>query len=234
MKNKLVMDIKSIAYIIDGNRRWAVARGLNKIEGHQYGAENILKTISWSKELGIENISFYIFSLENWKRSKFEVNAFMLLFEKMFSDDLNKLLRAKVAVKFIGDISKIPKRLHKILYKVENETKHFKTKVFFALSYGGQDEIIHGCREASKNMNKKQLSKITKKQFENFLWTKDIPDPDLVIRTGGRKRLSNFFLWKISYSEIYFIDTMWPAFSKKILNRIVKHYIDKVEINKGI
>ncbi|MGB0925202.1 MAG: polyprenyl diphosphate synthase [Minisyncoccia bacterium] len=228
------MNIQSIAYIIDGNRRWAVQNGLPKTAGHEYGVEKMMQTITWSQEMNIKHISFYIFSMENWKRSATEINAFMKLFEKMLTKHVDRILDAQAAIRFVGNISKIPKRLHKQMRQIEHDTKHFPTKVYFALSYGGKDEIVHAVRDASQTMTKKQLQTITEKQFEKFLWTSDIPDPELVIRTGGRKRLSNFFLWKTTYSELFFLNSMWPDFSRATLKRVIKKYTDKTQINKGV
>lgn len=172
--------------------------------------------------------------MENWKRSTLEINAFMTLFEKMITRDAGKIMQAQVAIHFIGNISKIPKRLHAQMHQMELDTKHFPTKVYFALSYGGKDEILNACRTASQNMTKTELKNITEQQFEKFLWTADIPDPEIVIRTGGRKRLSNFFMWKTTYSEIFFLDILWPDFSKRTLKRVIKNYMEKIQVNKGI
>ena len=225
--------IKSIAIIIDGNRRWAVKNGLKKTEGHEYGLKKINKTISWIKEEGVENMTFYVFSTENWNRSKNEVNILMILFEKVFTEKIEEFINMEVSVKFVGSINKFSKKLQKIIKDTEEKTKHFKTKVFFAASYGGRAEIVDAVKNAGKDLTKKELEKMTEKKFESFLWTADIPDPEIIIRTGGNRRLSNFLLWKGAYSEIYFLNTLWPDFSKKLLGKILEHYYKKVKINKG-
>lgn len=225
--------IKSIAFIIDGNRRWAVKKGLKKTDGHEYGFKKIMQTISWGKESGIDNMTFYVFSTENWNREKNEVKILLSLMEKVFEKKSNETEEKKVSVKFIGSLEKFPKKLQKIMQEVEEKTKHFKTKVFFATSYGGRAEIVEAVKSIGKNLNKKELEKMTEKKFESFLWTADIPDPEIIIRTGGNRRLSNFLLWKGAYSEIYFLNTLWPDFSKKLLGKILEHYYKKVKINKG-
>ena len=207
--------INSIAVCADGNRRWAVKNRKQKVDGHACGAKNILNFIDWAKEEKIQFVTFYIFSTENWNRTKFEIKILMDLFCNIFEKRWKEIEEKNVEINFIGEREKIPKKIKLILEKIEKENKKRKNekrmKAFFALSYGGRLEIV----EAIKKIPKKEINELTEKKFENFLWSNEIPDPEIVIRTGGHKRLSNFLLWKSAYSELFFINKLWPEFSKK-------------------
>ncbi len=227
------INVKSVGIIIDGNRRWAVESGLGKLEGHKNGLNTVLECIGWAKELEIENVTFYTFSMENWKRTKIEVKALMMLFEDMFISKVDRILEKKVAVKFVGSLEKFPKKLHKKMLELEEKTAKYKTKIFFAISYGGRDEIIQGIKRVSEDLTKKEIKKLTEKKFQKYLQSVEIPEPEIIIRTGGDKRLSNFLLWKSAYSELFFIDTLWPDFSKKEFENILETYKKKVRVNKG-
>jgi len=227
------INVKSVGIIIDGNRRWAVENGLGKLEGHKNGSNTVLECIGWAKELEIENVTFYTFSMENWKRTKIEVKALMMLFEDMFISKVDRILEKKVAVKFVGSLEKFPKKLHKKMLELEEKTAKYKTKIFFAISYGGRDEIIQGIKRVSEDLTKKEIEKLTEKKFQKYLQSVEIPEPEIIIRTGGDKRLSNFLLWKSAYSELFFIDTLWPDFSKKEFENILETYKKKVRVNKG-
>lgn len=223
--------IKSIGILIDGNRRWAIKNNLKKTEGHEFGAKNVVKTIKWAKEERVENLTFYVFSSENWKRSKIELKALFTLFKKVFSSeffDIKSLAGAEF--KFIGDIEKFPKKLQNSMRQFEDDSKKTKTeiKVFLAVSYGGRPEII----EAIKKIPAKDVKNLTEEKFEKFLWSSEIIEPEIIIRTGGAKRLSNFLLWKSAYSEIFFVKKFWPDFTKKDFLNILEKY-QKVLINKG-
>ncbi len=200
--------VKSVGLILDGNRRWAVENGLGKLKGHSKGAENVLECIDWVKDFEIENVTFYAFSMENWNRTKIEVKTLLLLFEDMFFKQMDKILEKKVSVKFIGSLEKFPKKLQKKMLELEEKTKQHKTKVFFAVSYGGRDEILQAVKNISKKLTKFEIKKLTEEKFGEFLQSSEIPEPEIIIRTGGDKRLSNFLLWKSAYSELFFIDTL--------------------------
>jgi len=222
--------IKSIALIMDGNRRWAVENGMSKLDGHKYGAEKMLEVIDWVKENNIENLTVYAFSTENWNRTKIEVEVLMRLFENFFSEQLEKFIEKEVSVRFVGSKNRFSKKIQGIMEEVEEKTKDFKTNFFVAFSYGGRLEIV----EAAKKIIQSGLKAedLTEEEFEKYLWTDELPDPEIVVRTGGDHRISNFLLWKIAYSEFVFLDTKWPAFSKEEFQQILADY-EKVRINKG-
>lgn len=228
--------VKSIGIIIDGNRRWAVKNGMKKTEGHKYGLDNLLKTIDWAEELGIEEITFYIFSTENWKRTKTEVNALMALFEKTIKEQFARLGEKGVEIKFIGDLKMFPKKLQKLIAELEEKTKSTKKKnkikVFLAASYGGRNEIINGIKKLSRELSKKEIEKLTEKDFEKYLYSGVISDPEIIIRTGGDTRLSNFLMWKSAYSELIFLKKAWPDFRKSDLRKVLKKY-QEARLQKG-
>ena len=225
--------VSSVGLILDGNRRWAVKNGLGKLCGHKEGSKTVLKTIDWIKEMGIENVTFYAFSMENWKRSKLEVKTLMLLFEDVFIEQMDVILEKEVSVKFVGSLHKFSRKLQKKMTELEEQTKHYKTKVFFAVSYGGRDEIVQAVKNIGESLGQKEIAKMTEKKFEKYLQSTDVPEPEIIIRTGGDKRLSNFLLWKSAYSELFFIDTLWPDFSKRHLSAIVGKYKKITRVNKG-
>ncbi len=224
--------IKSVAIIMDGNRRWAVENGMSKIEGHKYGAEKISEVIDWVLEEDIKNIVLYAFSTENWNRSKIEIDAIMFLFEDFIKNKLNKIIEKKVSIKFIGKLDMFSKKLQILMSEVEEKSKGFETVLFMAMSYGGRVEIIEGIKRLSQEKTKEDIESLTEGEFERYLWTSELDDPEIIIRTGGDRRLSNFLLWKSSYSELIFTDTKWPAFSEREFKKILKDY-QKVKINKG-
>ena len=233
---KLKKKVKSLGIIIDGNRRWAVKKGLKKTDGHKYGLDNLLSTIEWARELGIEEVTFYIFSTENWKRKKIEVAALMTLFEKVIKDKLSVLADNGFEIKFIGDVKMFSKKLQKLIFELEKKSKvengEKKVKVFLAASYGGRNEIINGIKKLSRELTKKEIEKIDEVKFEKFLYSGVISDPEIIIRTGGDTRLSNFLMWKSTYSELIFLKKLWPDFRKKDLEKILKKY-QEARLQKG-
>lgn len=227
--------IKSVGIVLDGNRRWAVKNNLKKTEGHEFGAKKVVEAVKWAQEEGIEYLTFYIFSSENWKRSNIEVKALFSLFEKAFTSkfsDTDQIPEAEF--KFVGDLEKFPVKLQKSMKIFEEESRRGKNKikVFLAVSYGGRGEIIDAVKKIVQKLSEKEILKLNEEKFEKFLWTGDIQDPEIIIRTGGAKRLSNFLLWKSAYSEIFFIDKLWPDFTKKDFIKILERY-KSVLINKG-
>ncbi len=231
MKEK--QKVESIGFIVDGNRRWAVKNNLNKAEGHKEGSKVVFQTIDWAKDLEINNITFYVFSSENWKRTKEEIQNILSLFEHMFIKESGKILEKKVSIKFIGNLNKFPKFLEKKMLELEDKTKDYKTKVFFAISYGGKDEILQAVKDISQKLKSDEILELNEEKFEKYLQSANIPEPEIIIRTGGNKRLSNFLLWKSAYSELFFIDTLWPDFSKKKFEEILEKYKNSVKINRG-
>ena len=208
-----------VAIIMDGNGRWALNRRKSRNYGHQQGLRRIEKIVDYSIKEKISYLTLFTFSSENWKRPKTEVNFLFKLLENYFKKNLFKVIKNGIKVKIIGNKSKLASNLRKIIKLAENKTKkNKKISVQLALNYGSKYEIINSL----KNLIKKK-QKITTKNFEQNLYTAGFPDPDILIRTGGKKRLSNFLLWQMAYTEIFFIDKMWPDFNKndfkKILNK---------------
>ena len=208
-----------VAINMDGNGRWALNRRKSRNYGHQQGLRTIEKIVDYSIKKKISYLTLFTFSSENWKRPRKEVNFLFKLLENYFKKNLLKVIRNGIKVKIIGNRSKLASNLKKIIKLAENKTKkNKKISLQLALNYGSKDEIINSL----KNIIKKK-QKITTKNFEQNLYTAGFPDPDILIRTGGKKRLSNFLLWQMAYTEIFFIDKMWPDFNKsdfkKILNK---------------
>jgi len=210
-----------LGIIIDGNRRWAKERGLPALEGHRRGLERLKELIDWSKERGIKVLTLFVFSTENWKRSKVEVNYLMrLLGQALSKKNIQKIHQEGIKIRVIGQRERLPGSLQKTIKDVEELTKSNKGMVLnFALSYGGRAEIV----EAIKNVIKKKipLEKITEDMISQNLWTSDV---DLIIRTGKEQRISNFLIWQAAYSELYFCPKYWPEFSEKDLDRALQQY----------
>ena len=211
-----------VAIIMDGNGRWALQKGKSRNYGHQRGLRAIEKIVDYSIKKKISYLTLFTFSSENWKRPKKEVNFLFKLLENYFKKNLLKVIKSGIKVKIIGNRSKLASNLRKIIKLVENKTKkNKKILVQLALNYGSKQEIINSLKIVNK---KKQ--KVTIKNFEKTLYTSSFPDPDILIRTGGQRRLSNFLLWQIAYTEIFFVKKMWPDFNnndfQKILNKFKK------------
>lgn len=224
---KSAHSIKSIAFIIDGNRRWAKTRGLSTPQGHKQGLDNVVDSIDWCLAEGITTMTYYVFSTENWNRTKLEVEALMSLFEYMLTDRLEDIMMKGVRIRFAGQRSMFSKRLQFLMTDAEEKTKKQKKTVWLCASYGGRLEIVEAAKKLSGQKN------ITEKSFEKALWTAELPDPDLIVRTGGNFRLSNFLMWKSAYSELLFLKTQWPAFKQKDLKKAIEWYEDNIQVNHG-
>ena len=212
-----------IAIIMDGNGRWGLKKYNDRNKGHYYGLQNINKVIEHSIKLKIKYLTLYTFSTENWNRPKKEINYLFYLFKYFYKKNFNKLNRNNIRLKFIGDLINIPKDLKPIIKNIQEKTKKNNAiTVVFAFNYGAKLELIN----AFKNILKNKKNKINEESVSNNLYTKNIPDPDILIRTGGNKRLSNFLLWQLSYAELFFIDKNWPDFSFLDLKRIVNAFSD--------
>lgn len=219
---------RHIAIIMDGNGRWAKKRGLPKITGHQQGVKAIENTIEGALDLGIKILTLYAFSTENWKRPELEVKALMKLLETHLEKRNKEDLRKKgVRFRAIGKMSGMPESIQIKMRKIEEETKENKNLlVNLALNYGSRMEIIEATKSIATLVLEKKLKPgdITEDVFAKHLYTSDIPDPDMLIRTSGEMRLSNFLLWQISYAELYVTDVLWPDFGKKELETAVNEY----------
>ncbi|EIA24161.1 Undecaprenyl pyrophosphate synthase [Candidatus Arthromitus sp. SFB-3] len=195
-------------------------RNLSRTEGHKAGVENLEMLIDQCKDLNIKYITLYVFSTENWKRPAFEVNNLMLLLNKYLTERLDDLMQKNIRLNVIGDVSKLPKKTMKLIAFVINETKNNSKMVLtLAINYGARNEILRAVKnlaEDAKN-SKLDIDDIDEKLFSKYLYTYDIPDPDLLIRTSGEYRLSNFLLWQCAYTEFWYTDVFWPDFKKSDL-----------------
>lgn len=208
-----------IAIIMDGNGRWAKSKFLPASAGHKKGA-NVAKLITRScKKLGASYLTLFAFSSENWNRPKEEVSYLMDLLREYLRSDINELINEDIKIKFIGDRSKLESDIIELINSVEEKSKNNSFTLVLALSYGSRDEIRNAAFRMHESIISSNLESntLTPEYFDQFLYTKDIPDPDLLIRTSGEHRISNFLLWQIAYSEIIFTNTLWPDFSEKDL-----------------
>lgn len=213
-----------VAFIMDGNRRWAKKHNFPIIEGHKKGSEVIKKIIKSSINLNIKYLTFFSFSTENWKRNPNEINELKGLLNKYLDSEVDNFISNQIKFNVIGNLSKFENNIKEKIIKLEEKTKGFKKLVFtLALSYGSRNEIVEAV-EKIKIQNKK---KINEKLFNNHLMTKDLPDPDFVIRTSGEMRLSNFLLWQIAYSELYFTKTLWPDFNSYKYKLALNNFVNR-------
>ncbi len=209
-----------IGIILDGNRRWAKENGLPSFEGHRRGMDNAEPIIRAARDVGIKHMVVYAFSTENWNRTQEEVGHLMRIFEMMARERMKELAKEGVAVRFVGQRERLPKSLQEAMASAEaNSPADPAITLWICLSYGGRAEIIHAAQEVTR-----RGETITEESLAQHLWTAGMPDPDLIIRTGGARRLSNFLLWQCAYSELFFIETHWPAFSKDDLAHILDEY----------
>ena len=218
---------KHIAIIMDGNRRWAKSKGKPAGFGHKEGAKVLEKIVRYANKIGIEHITVYAFSTENWKRAKEEVSTLMALFQSYLDDYSKRADSENIKVKIIGNRKGLSAKMISSIEKCMERTKNNTGIVFnIALNYGGREELLNVTHRIAEDVKKGilQPEKITEKDIEKYLYTKGQPDPDLLIRTSGEKRLSNFLPWQLSYSEFLFIDKNWPDFTEEDLNYAIEEY----------
>jgi undecaprenyl diphosphate synthase len=234
---------KHIAIVMDGNRRWARDNGLTTKEGHKAGAKNLEDIAKFCNKLGIKYLTVYAFSTENWKRSKEEVAALMLILKAYLDSFARKGVTENIKIKIIGEKGNISKALQNSIDKVVEKTKNCTGLTLnIAFNYGGRAEITHAVKEISKKIknNNIQIEDINEELISNNLYTKDQPDPDLYIRTSGELRTSNFLPWQMVYTEFYFTDKHWPAFREEDLLKAINEYqnrnrrLGRINIMKGI
>jgi len=206
---------------MDGNRRWARERGLPTFEGHRKGLENTRMITRAVFDAGVETLYYYAFSTENWHRAPEEVSYLMTLFEQAIKNEFAEISKENIRVRFIGDLARLPTKLQQLAKELEEKTAgNTRGTLAIALSYGGRPEIVHAVNALIKGGHEA----VTETDIQNALWTKELPDPDLIIRTSGEKRLSNFLTWQSVYSELFFTNTYWPDFSKEELLKIFEEY----------
>ena len=216
-----------VAIIMDGNGRWARKRKLNRINGHNKGTETVRTIVRTAREIGISFLTLYAFSTENWDRPKMEVDALMKLLKRFLTSEKKEMLENNIQLKTIGETHRLPADVRQILEATMARTRENTGLVLnLALSYGGRSEILMAVKEIAAAVAKNELSvdDISANTIGQRLYTKDMPDPDMVIRTSGEMRISNFLLWQIAYSELFITDTLWPDFSGAEFLEIVKAY----------
>ena len=211
-----------IAIIMDGNGRWAKSRNENRIQGHINAKKSVRESIEFCVEKKIKYLTLFAFSTENWKRPKLEVQALMNLLNNVISDELNTLKNQNIKLKVIGDLSPLPKKTKESLELAINETSKNKGLcLILAINYSGKWDIFNATKKILETKQKLDLANFNEKVFEKNLSTYNIPDPELIIRTSGEERISNFYLWQAAYSELYFTDILWPDFNKNELNNAI-------------
>ena len=211
-----------IAIIMDGNGRWAKIRNENRIQGHIKAKKSVRESIEFCVEKKIKYLTLFAFSTENWKRPRLEVQALMNLLNNVISDELNTLKNQNIKLKVIGDLSPLPKKTKESLKLAINETSKNKGLcLILAINYSGKWDIFNATKKILETKQKLDLANFNEKVFEKNLSTYNIPDPELIIRTSGEERISNFYLWQAAYSELYFTDILWPDFNKNELNNAI-------------
>ncbi|MEG0962566.1 MAG: isoprenyl transferase [Lachnospiraceae bacterium] len=226
-----------IAIILDGNGRWAKQHGMPRNYGHTQGAKNVEVICREAWNLGIKYLTVYAFSTENWNRPKDEVNALMKLLRTYMKNCIKTAEKNHMRVRVIGDIKALDEDIQESIYELENFSQHQDGLNFqIAINYGGRDELLRGIKRLLKTYQEDCFlpEELTEQQFETYLDTAGIPDPDLVIRTSGEQRLSNYLLWQSAYSELYFTDVPWPDFSKEELVKAIQDYNSRTRRFGGV
>ena len=221
------MSIKHLAIIMDGNRRWALSRNLKSYEGHIKGANNLFNIIEAINKNEIDFLTVFVFSTENWKRSKTEISFLMDLLVKFLDDTIQKINSNDYKVRFIGNLVPFKKNIIKKINFIQDNTSNNKgITITIALNYGGRYDIINATNKILNTQPRLKL--IDEEKFKNFTFNNCIPDPDLLIRTGGEMRLSNFLLWDLAYTELMFLPQMWPEFDEQILDECIMNYNNRI------
>ena len=231
-EKKLCVDerLQHIAFIMDGNGRWAQKRGMPREFGHTHGAATFKKIGRYCESIGIKYMTVYAFSTENWKRPQNEVDAIMKLFDDYIEDCFTEMKDDNVHVRFIGNLDVFPQALREKMERIECETAHKPFLLNVAINYGGREEIVHAC----KALLREGKSEICEDDISAHLYTKDCPDPDLIVRTGGDLRTSNFLLWQSAYAEYYFTDVLWPDYSPADVDQAVYAFYSRKRRYGGV
>lgn len=213
---------RHIAIIMDGNGRWAQRRGMPRNAGHAAGAETFRRVATYCKNIGLEYLTVYAFSTENWKRPQQEVETIMGLLEKYLLEAIAQMERDRVKMRFFGDVSILSPRLRALIEKTAEISTHFDgCQVNICLNYGGRGEIVRAARQYALDYKNGAAGQLTEQMFSKYMYSDGIPDPDIIIRPGGEIRLSNFLLWQSAYSELFFSDKLWPDFDEREINRAI-------------
>lgn len=218
---------RHIAIIMDGNGRWAKRRGLPRTAGHAAGAETFRAISTYCKQIGLDYLTVYAFSTENWKRSEDEVGAIMGLLRKYLLEAIGQMERDRVKMEFFGDLTPLTPDLRDLCQRTREISKGYEgCQVNICLNYGGRDELLRATRAFAQDcaQGRADPNHLSEAEFSRYLFSKDVPDPDLVIRPSGELRLSNFLLWQSAYAEFFYTDVLWPDFSKEELHRAIAAY----------
>lgn len=228
--------LNHVGVIMDGNRRWARKNGLKSVlMGHEKGVRKLMEICTWCLDKSIPYLSVYAFSTENWNRSQVEIEGLFAIMEKFFQEEVGDCVEKGIRIKVVGNLQKLGEKQRKLITDAQKQTEECKNlQVQIAISYGGRDEITRAFQKIAQKVEKGEVSPdgIDEKMIERSLDTAGAPLIDMVIRTGGNHRLSNFFTWQTAYSEIYFTDTLWPDFTKEEFHKYVEDY-ERVSINMG-
>lgn len=215
--------LNHLAIILDGNRRWAKAHGLTKFEGHYKGYEKLKEITQACFDRGIKYFSAYVFSTENWRRERSEVRYLMNLTYRLFNQDLRKLHKQNIKVRILGTKEGLSKRIVKVIEEIENLTKNNTGPVLsLCFNYGGHEEILSGVRDLIASGV--AADEVTEQALKDKMWSHNIPAPDMIVRTSGEQRLSNFWLWDSAYSELMFVEKSWPEFDEATLDEVIAEY----------
>ena len=226
---------RHIAIIMDGNGRWAKKRGLPRTAGHARGAETFRSLATYCKDIGIEYLTVYAFSTENWKRPEEEVSAIMGLLEKYLYEALARMERDRVKMRFFGDVSPLPPKLRDLIARTNEVSGRYEgCQVNVCLNYGGRDEILRAAEGCARALANGEIKALDEARFSEQLWSKGVPDPELVIRPGGELRLSNFLLWQAAYAELYFTDILWPDMKTRDIDAAIAWYQQRNRRHGGI
>ena len=217
---------RHVAIIMDGNGRWAKKRGLPRTAGHAAGAESFRRIANYCRTLGVEYLTVYAFSTENWRRSQEEVAGIMKLLHRYLVEALADMEKNRVRFRFFGDLSRLTPELRQLCLDAERRSEEYDVQVNFCLNYGGRDEIVRAARAFSQEVveGKRAPEELTEEVFSEYLYSSGVPDPELIIRPSGEKRTSNFLLWQSAYSEYVFMNVLWPDFTPKDLDQAIEEY----------
>ena len=217
---------RHIAIIMDGNGRWAKKRGLPRTAGHAAGGEAFRRIANYCRTLGVEYLTVYAFSTENWKRSEEEVGGIMRLLHKYLTEALEDMEKNRVRFRFFGDLSRLNPQLRKLCLDAESRSSDYDVQVNFCLNYGGRDELVKAASAFAKDVadGVHKPEDLTEELLSSYLYSKDVPDPELIIRPSGEMRTSNFLLWQSAYSEYVFMNVLWPDFGPEDLDQAIAEY----------
>ncbi len=217
---------RHIAIIMDGNGRWAKKRGLPRTAGHMAGAETFRRIANYCRSIGVEYLTVYAFSTENWKRSEEEIAGIMKLLGAYMTEALKDMTKNQVRFRFWGDLDRLTPQLRQLCRRVEDESKEYKVQVNFCFNYGGRDELVTAARAFAQDVadGRRSPDELTEELLSSYLYSANVPDPELIIRPSGEQRISNFLLWQSAYSEYVFLNVLWPDFGPDDLDEAIAQY----------